>query len=48
MIVHGINCFSRTLPSYCKMLTSKGPRCIFWQHSDFGQIDVTRNFINFL
>jgi len=29
-------------------LTPKGPSCVFWQHSDFGQVRVTRDFIIFL
>jgi len=29
-------------------LTPKGPSYIFWQHRDFGQVHVTKDFIIFL
>jgi len=25
-------------------LTPKGPTCLFWQHRNFGQVHVTRDF----
>jgi len=26
------------------LLTPKGPDCVFWQHSNFGQVPMTRDF----
>jgi len=30
--------------SELKVLTPKGPDCVFWLYSDFGQVPTTRNF----
>jgi len=32
------------LQSHKCLLIPKGPNCVFWQHRNFGQVSVTRDF----